>query len=162
MTTTRFDVNDAELRESFLRHELGRAIDALGEASVARWGRMHAQEMVEHLTWAFRLSTGQEHTDCHVPAADRPRVKHGLYSNRPTPREVMNPALAAGLPPLQFGSLTDAKAALALEVGRFLDGPRQREQVYTHPFFGSIGHDEWHRTHYKHTHHHLLQFGLIE
>jgi hypothetical protein len=32
----------------------------------------------------------------------------------------------------------------------------------TEPVFGPIGYEEWHRTHYKHMHHHLLQFGLIE
>ena len=52
--------------------------------------------------------------------------------------------------------------ALRCELERFLDGPRSNEQVSTHPIFGPIGYDEWHRTHYKHTYHHLLQFGLIE
>jgi hypothetical protein len=27
---------------------------------------------------------------------------------------------------------------------------------------GALAHDEWHRAHYKHAYHHLLQFGLIE
>ena len=162
MASSRFDVNDAELRESFLRRELVRAVERLGQASSGRWGRMCAQEMVEHLIWAFELSTGQARTECPVPEAEGPRMKKFLYDNRPTPREFMNPALAAGLPPLRYGSLSEATRALARELGRFIDGPRSSEQLYTHPIFGPIGYDEWHRTHYKHTHHHLLQFGLIQ
>ena len=162
MATHRFDVNDAELRESFLRHELVPATEGLGEASPPRWGRMHPQEMIEHLIWAFELSTGQARTECRVPEAGAPRMRQFLYDNRPTPRGFMNPALAAGLPPLQYGSLGEATRALAREVGRFLDGPRSSGQLYTHPIFGPIEFDEWHRTHYKHTYHHFLQFGLIE
>ena len=162
MATPRFDVDDAKRRESFLRHALPDAISKLGDGSTARWGRMRPQEMVEHLIWAFRLSTGQACTDCYVPAADLPRMKQFMYSNGPTPREFVNPALAAGLPPLEFGSLAEAKAALRGEVLRFLDGFGSAQDLYTHPLFGPIGYDEWHRTHYKHTHHHLLQFGLIE
>jgi oxepin-CoA hydrolase/3-oxo-5,6-dehydrosuberyl-CoA semialdehyde dehydrogenase len=160
--TTRFDVNDADLRESFLRGELMRAIAGLSEGSVARWGRMRPQEMVEHLGWAMRLSTGLAATECHIDTADLPRMKRFLYSNRPSPREFMNPALVAGLPALQFASLDEAKVELALELNRFLEGPRASEAVFTHPVFGPIGYDEWHRTHYKHAHHHLQQFGLIE
>jgi len=30
------------------------------------WGKMTAQQMVEHLAWAFELSTGQAHGECPV------------------------------------------------------------------------------------------------
>lgn len=162
MISNRFDVNDAEMRESFLRHEVVPAVERLGESSTPRWGRMRPQEMVEHLVWAFELSTGQASTECFVPEAEWPRLKKFLYDNRPTSREFMNPALAAGLPPLRYGSLGEATRALTRELARFLDGPRSNNQLFTHPIFGPIGFDEWHRTHYKHSYHHLLQFRLIE
>src|SRR5204863_7629411 len=44
-----FDVNDAVLREAFLCHGLVATLAGLTEASAARWGRMGAQQMVEHL-----------------------------------------------------------------------------------------------------------------
>jgi oxepin-CoA hydrolase / 3-oxo-5,6-dehydrosuberyl-CoA semialdehyde dehydrogenase len=162
MARRRFDVDDAELRESFLRHEVVQAVERLGQASVPRWGRMHPQEMIEHLLWAFELSTGEARIECPVPEAEWPRIKKFLYDNSPTPREFMNPALAAGLPPLRYRSLGEATKALAQELGGFLDGPRSDGQLYAHPIFGPIGYDGWHRTHYKHTYHHLVQFGLIE
>jgi hypothetical protein len=74
----------------------------------------------------------------------------------------MNPALTSGLPALRYATLSDARAALGRELARFLDGPRSGEPRHTHPIFGPIGYDEWHRMHYKHIHHHLQQFGLIE
>lgn len=30
------------------------------------------------------------------------------------------------------------------------------------PVFGLIGVEDWHRHHYKHFYHHLLQFNMIE
>lgn len=45
---------------------------------------------------------------------------------------------------------------------RFLAAPRSNGALYTHPVFGLIGYEEWHRMHYKHVHHHFLQFGLTE
>jgi oxepin-CoA hydrolase/3-oxo-5,6-dehydrosuberyl-CoA semialdehyde dehydrogenase len=162
MPTPGFDVNDAGLREWFLRHEVPQAMDRLRHGSLARWGKMQAQEMVEHLAWAFDLSTGFAHTACATPASELQRLRQFLYSNRPSPREFMNPALLAGLPALRHATLGEAKAACRQALGRFLDRPQSDQELHTHPVFGLIGREEWHRTHYKHTHHHLLQFGLIE
>lgn len=161
MVAIRFDVNDAALRESFLRDEVLQAIDQLNEASVAHWGRMSAQQMIEHLVWALELSTGEAQTECLVPTAELPRMKQFLYSNRPTRREFMNPALTSGLPALRYATIDEAKAALRRELESFLDSPGSSERPHTHPIFGPIGYDEWHRMHYKHIQHHLLQFGLI-
>jgi hypothetical protein len=161
MSNSRFDVNDADLRESFLRQELISALERLDEASTALWGQMHPQEMVEHLIWAFELSTGKVLLECTVPEAVRRRAKRFLYHNEPTPRGFMNPTLAAGLPPLRYASLSEAIETLARELGRFLDDRSAGVPLCTHPVFGPMGIDEWHRTHYKHAHHHLAQFGLV-
>ena len=162
MASSRFDVNDADLRESFLRLEVPPALDRLEPGSCARWGGMQPQEMVEHLIWALEISTGQARTECPVPEAVLPRMKKFLYDNRPTPQGFMNPALVSGLPPLRFESLSQAKVSFARELGAFLDRQPSDGTLHTHPIFGPIGYDEWHRSHYKHMHHHLLQFGLIE
>ena len=158
-----FDVNDDALREAFLCHELVATLEALTEASAARWGAMTAQQMVEHLLWAFECSTGRVRVQCPTPAAELERFKRFLYHNRPTPHDFMNPALAAGLPPLRFASLGAARAALGAEIGRFVDHVNDgTDALHPHPIFGPIGVEEWTRTHYKHGHHHLLQFGLLE
>ena len=161
MYESRFDVNDAAVRNEFLRHQALAAMAGLNERTHPRWGRMAPQQMVEHLIWAFELSIGKAETVCMNPESDLPRVKSFLYSNRPTRRGVRIPALASGLPPLRYASLDEAKAVLGQELQCFLEDAPRAGRLYTHPVFGPIGHEEWHRAHYKHTHHHLLQFGLI-
>jgi hypothetical protein len=59
MITVRFDVDDASLRETFLRTFFFGALDALRPETPALWGHMTAQQMVEHLLWTFEVSTGR-------------------------------------------------------------------------------------------------------
>ena len=89
-------------------------------------------------------------------------MKRFLYSNRPSPRDFPNPALTRGLPPLRHASLADATAGFRRELERYLSANQEPARLFVHPIFGALNHEEWHRTHYKHLHHHLEQFGLIE
>ena len=159
----RFDVNDASLRDTFLKTFFFGALDPLGLEARPRWGSMSAQQMVEHLLWAFEGSTGRVEIACSYPADQLPRLKAFLQHNRPTPQGFRNPALEAGLPALRFPDLRAARAALLVEVDRFLDHARtQPDAIHVHPIFGPIGMEDWSRTHFKHGCHHLLQFGLAE
>ena len=157
MITIPFDVNDSKLRETFFHQLLCDALAAFRDDSQPGWGKMTAQQMVEHLIWTFEISTGQVHVECLVPEAQRERIKAFLYNNRPTTHEFMNPVLAAGLPPLRHVNLTEARAVLRVEVDRFVQQSSAAPDVIrTHPVFGPIGIEEWARAHFKHAYHHLL------
>jgi oxepin-CoA hydrolase/3-oxo-5,6-dehydrosuberyl-CoA semialdehyde dehydrogenase len=163
MIKLRYDVDDSALRDSFLRAVFFGALDPLRPDHRPRWGRMTAQQMVEHLVWAFELSTGRAQVECSIPDDQLPRMKRFLYHNRPSPPEFMNPALRDGLPALRFPGIPDAAAALQVEVDRFLHHARTSPTaIHTHPVFGPIGIEDWSRTHFKHCAHHLQQFGLLE
>lgn len=159
--TFAFDVNDAALRDRFLRDEFRQALATLTAESQPRWGSMNAQQMVEHLAWTFQASTGGVALSCPIPAEELDRMKRFLVSNRPTPENFMNPALVSGLPALRCANLAAARDELDREANRFLSSVGAGTR-HTHPVFGPIDYEEWHRAHYKHTHHHLAQFGLVE
>jgi oxepin-CoA hydrolase/3-oxo-5,6-dehydrosuberyl-CoA semialdehyde dehydrogenase len=156
-----WNVGDAETREALLRAGMWDALAALRADTPARWGRMSAQQMVEHLEWTFACSTGTRGVDCYVPEEHRPRYLTFLAHDRPTPQGFENPALTSGLPPLAHADFAAAAAALRAEVDRFLalsaEAPGARR---THPLFGPIDAEQWSRTHYKHVRHHFTQFGL--
>ena len=156
-----FDVNDAGARDALLRREMWVALDLLREDSPPRWGRMSALQMVEHLSWVFEVSTGRATVACATPEAKRERAKGFLHDHTPMPREFRNPALVSGLPPLRHAGLAEAVAGLRAEVAHFLD-PARDDLRSAHPVFGPLGTEEWSRSHFKHVHHHLLQFGLLE
>jgi oxepin-CoA hydrolase/3-oxo-5,6-dehydrosuberyl-CoA semialdehyde dehydrogenase len=158
-----FAVNDPALRARFFRPLLGEALAPLEGGARPRWGAMTAQQMVEHLQWGFEVSTGRVVLECPVPEAKRARMKPFLFNDTPMVHDFRNPALAAGLPSLRHPGLDSARAALADDIGRFLDYERSSPAaVHTHPVFGPITVEEWSRAHFKHAYHHLLQFGLIE
>jgi oxepin-CoA hydrolase/3-oxo-5,6-dehydrosuberyl-CoA semialdehyde dehydrogenase len=163
MTRVPFDVNDADLRRRFLGGVLAEALAPLEADARPRWGAMTAQEMVEHLQWGFEVSTGRAAVECTVSDAKRARFKPFLLDGTPMVHGFRNPALAAGLPALRHGGLSQARAALEVEARRFLEHERSTpEAVHTHPVFGPLTALEWGRAHFKHAYHHLLQFGLIE
>jgi oxepin-CoA hydrolase / 3-oxo-5,6-dehydrosuberyl-CoA semialdehyde dehydrogenase len=157
------DVNDYEAREEFLRRGSFDALSSLRADTPSEWGRMTAQQMVEHLAWVFEISTGRAHVECPVPEEKRERYKAFLYDNRPTPREFVNTALVQGLPPLRHADLAAAIEALAAEVRHFFDHVAEAPEArFAHPVFGPIAAEEWSRSHFKHVRHHLLQFRLID
>src|SRR5688572_12906509 len=115
MLALRFDVNDAQLRESFLRESLPLALEGLTETSARLWGEMSPHQMVEHLRWVFELSTGRELITCPVPTVKQEYLRQFLYTNEPARRDFRNPVLTSGLPPLQHANLTEAKEDLLRE-----------------------------------------------
>jgi hypothetical protein len=124
---------------------------------------MTAQHMVEHLQWAFACSTGAIAVPCTLPPQLLERAKRFLHDNRPTPREFKNPLLGDGPPPHRYAGLGAAKSALNDEVASFMRHfTEDPSAVHTHPLFGPLGREEWHRSHFKHSYHHLLQFSLVD
>lgn len=163
MTAVRFDVNDAKLRESFLRHGMIDAIADLTEDAVPLWGHMNPQQMIEHLFWSFQCSTGVVVVPCHTPMSVLDRAKRFLYNDKYTPHEFKNPAIGENLPSLRFSTLAEAKAGLQKEVASFFERVRSvPSSMYVHPVFGPLGVEEWERSHFKHCYHHLSQFGIID
>jgi hypothetical protein len=98
------------LRDTLLRTFFFGALDGLRPETPALWGHMTAQQMVEHLTWTFEVSTGRVLLECPYPEDQREKMKPFLHHNRPTPREFMNPALRDGLPALRYPDLKSASA----------------------------------------------------
>ena len=162
MISIPFDVNDSKLRESFFNHIFIDAIAVLTEQTQPLWGNMTAQHMVEHVIWAFQCSTGKLNVACHTPENLLERAKRFLYDNRQTPHCFKNPLLGEIPPALQLSSLKEAKHVLEEELALFLKHFQEHpDRKHVHPIFGSLGTEEWQRSHFKHCFHHLLQFGLI-
>ena len=155
-------VKDAQLRKVFLRSTMYEALAELKADAQPAWGRMSAQQMVEHLLWSVRGSTGSHVFAVATPGHLLERAKRFLSHDRQTPHDFMNPLLTEGLPPLEYPDLAAAVAALRTEVVRFLEmSEREPDAVRPHPIFGPLTPEEWERASYKHCHHHLVQFGLI-
>ena len=161
MKSISFRVNDPETRIEFLTRFLPEAIEKLAEDTVPNWGEMTAQHMVEHLGWAFELSTGRAEVTCDIPESQREAMKAWLYNNRPGPRGFKNPKLPEAPGPLKYTSMLEAKSALMKALDDFIRHSTNSEHMKTRPLLGSLRTEEWERVHFKHGYHHLLQFRLV-
>lgn len=125
-----------------------------------QWGRMNAQQMVEHLSLVMRISNGRMKVKQFSPPEKIGKLQAFLLSDQPLPREFKAPFIE-DLPPLKNASIAEAVKELKEEIELFEAHFGKEEITEIHPVFGELDHERWKRFHHKHFVHHLSQFGLI-
>jgi hypothetical protein len=125
------------------------------------WGRFSAQAMVVHLIDASRMALGTmpvRRTPGTVARIIRlPGMRHLFVHVLPFPRN------APTARELLTGRPGDWDADIATFVGTVEDlaarAADARTQWPEHPFFGPLSRNDWGVLGYRHTDHHLRQFG---
>jgi hypothetical protein len=122
-----------------------------------RWGRMDVGQMVHHVSGNLRMARGE--------LATQPRnkrlfqtfpVKHLVLFVLPFPKNVPTaPELVVSSPCDFEEELAQLRTLIALFAHKPLD-----ERGPVHPVFGPLTHREWGILQYRHTDHHLSQFGV--
>ena len=143
-------LNDAD------RTAICERINSVTSASVARWGHMDANAMLNHLRQSALMALGE------LPVACKNKrlfqvfpIKHLILYVVPFPK---------GAPTAPELLVSDAAAVESLRselvslVERIGSGPRDGYGP-VHPLFGRLSFREWGVATYKHTDHHLRQFG---
>ncbi|MBC7890433.1 MAG: DUF1569 domain-containing protein [Ferruginibacter sp.] len=147
----------------FLSTALVPLLKTLPADTVMKWGKMNAQQMVEHISGFFRVSTNKLHFPLVTPPEQLPKFKEFLRSDKAFRENTKAPVLPEEPLPVQFASFEDAVNDLEKEIKDFLrlftDDPGLTTQ---HPVFGELDFEEWVLLHYKHVVHHTRQFGLTE
>ncbi|MEP7111616.1 MAG: DUF1569 domain-containing protein [Ferruginibacter sp.] len=148
---------------NFISSRLVPLLKTLPPAAPMKWGKMNAQQMVEHISGFFRVSSNKLHFPLVIPAEQLPKFKEFLLSDKEFRENTKAPVLPEEPLPVQFASFGDALDDLEKEIndflGQFNNNPGLTAQ---HPVFGDLNFEEWILLHYKHVVHHLKQFGLIE
>lgn len=141
---------DASVREAVLQR-----IDRLRPDATPRWGRMTAPQMIAHLTEAFRMPSGDLHIRRRfVPL--RPLVRWLLLYVLPFPKGAPTAReLLARIPDSWEADRTRFRALVA-----GVREPAPGSPVGDHPIFGAMSVRDWGVLLYKHTDHHLRQFGV--
>lgn len=132
--------------------------------TTARWGKMNAQQMLEHVAVVFVISAGKIKLDLATPAEHLPKYQEFLFSEKEFRENTKAPAAILGEEPLplRYATIEGAKEklaeAIALFENYFAADPEKRTM---HPAFGELNYEEWVLAHYKHVRHHLKQFGML-
>jgi len=149
-------------KKYFLKKEFVVLLNKLKAEEKGKWGKMNAQQIIEHLSEFFRVSTEKKHFPLNTPLEHLPKLKAFLMSEKEF-RENTNASFLSEEPlPLQYSNLSEAINILQTELNYFFEFfEKEPFKTTLHPAFGELNFDEWIQLHHKHVTHHLKQFGLI-
>lgn len=147
---------------NFLSTEFIPLLDNLPAEAAGKWGKMNGQQMVEHLSGFFKVSTGKIKFPLVTPAEHLPKYKEFLLSDKEFRENTRALVLPEEPLPVRFANMQEAINDLGNEIKEFIRLYCSNEQLTVmHPVFGELNFDEWVLLHYKHVTHHLRQFGLV-
>ncbi len=147
------------IRNEAHRRELCSRIEKVTGSETPAWGRMNVNQMVSHL-----VQTGTLPFEDTLPNTSsflsRSIIKPLALYVLPMPKEVKTPPEVdqqeKGRPP---GDLAEDKRLVLESIERLAALPDTHKCLH-HPFFGPMTTKQWGLIAYKHTDHHLRQFGI--
>ena len=148
----------------FLQQQFISVIKNADSSLAPKWGKMNFQQMLEHVSAFFKVSTKKLHFDLVSTPEHLVKLKEFLMSDKEFRENTKAPSVLIGEDPLpvHYPTLEKAIEKLEAEVNYFFAFFEQNPAAKTlHPVFGELNFEEWVRLHYKHVTHHLRQFGLL-
>lgn len=148
----------------FLQHDYIPLLKTLSSNQKPKWGKMDAQQMVEHMRDVFKLANGKIILPLmNTNPENLAKAKAFLFSDQAFAENTK----FAGLPdeprPHKYPGIDQAIAMLEPEVKAVFDvyAP-DRALLLMHPVFGELDYETQLIYLDKHVRHHLRQFGLVE
>lgn len=129
-----------------------------------KWGKMNAQQMVEHLSDFFSVSSGKIVMPLSSLPEYLPKLREFMLSDKEFRENTQAPGHIVPEEPKPERNISYAAALneLQQEINAFLEKFRQEPgAITTHPVFGELNFDDWVLLHYKHVMHHTKQFGVF-
>ena len=148
----------------FITNEYVVLLKDLPAGAIGKWGKMNAQQMTEHVSGFFKVSTEKLRFPLITPVEHLPKFKEFLFSDKEFRENTRAPGnvVPEEPVPIRKGSMQEALAELQNEINAFTEFFKNNPgRKTTHPVFGELNFEEWVLLHYKHVTHHLRQFELM-
>lgn len=133
-------------------------INKLTPESKALWGKMNAAQMCRHCAIAIDIAFGKGDLKVNflmklLGKMLKKKVFYGgeMGKNSPTAKEFI---ITEDL------DLEKTKAELITNFSRFASEGKSVIKTMNHPFWGKMTYEDWDALMWKHTNHHLKQFGV--
>ena len=150
-----------EIKRKFLEDQFISLIQKIDPSASPRWGKMNAQQMVEHVSAFFRVSAGKLKFPLATPQELLPKYRAFLLSEKEFRENTKAPVLPEEPLPLRHATMDEAIIDLEKQVNNFFKYfEDDLEKKTLHPAFGELNFEEWVQLHHKHVKHHLKQFGI--
>ncbi|MDB5200017.1 MAG: hypothetical protein JWO92_1980 [Chitinophagaceae bacterium] len=108
-------------KKAFLKNELVLLLSKLKGDEKGKWGKMNAQQMLEHVSGFFKVSTGKIHFPLTTPLEHLPKYKEFLMSEKEFRENTKAPVLPEEPLPLQYATMQEAKDDLTKSVEDFFE-----------------------------------------
>lgn len=147
----------------FLQHSYTTLLSSLPEDAPRLWGKMNVRQMIEHMADYVRIASGRSPMQVVTPEDQLPRMQAFLASDKNFRENTPNSLMADEPPSPRHPNKEAAIYELQQELDYFF-------QTFTHnpalvianPFFGHLNYDLQVQLLYKHSTHHLRQFGIAD
>ena len=150
-----------ENKKKFLEDQFISLVKTIEPVTPGRWGKMNAQQMVEHVAGFFRISTNKLKFPFVTPLEQLPKYRAFLLSEKEFRENTKAPILPDEPFPVRYATMDESVADLERQVEYFFQYfSEDPEKKTLHPVFGELNFEEWVQLHHKHVKHHLKQFGL--
>jgi len=147
------------------RRNIQKLLNSLTENTKPNWGKMTAQQMLEHLETTLLYSLGEpEAENCFTPEEHLEKYQDSLYNHRKMPKDFPAPFLPEDgtLPELKYKNLEQAKEKFLENLQKYQIYYRENpEAEHLHFVFGKLNKEMMELMHRKHFTHHFEQFGLL-
>lgn len=155
-------INFMQSKINFIQTEFIDLVNTLNPTSKGIWGKMNAQQMVEHVADFFKVSTGKIVFTLTTPVEHLPKYKEFLLSDKAFKENTKAPVLPEEPFTTRNTTMQIAIEELKTETNDFFTFfENEKLKTTQHPAFGELNFEEWVLLHYKHLQHHAKQFGLI-
>lgn len=148
---------------NFLKNDLIFHLKHLAPDAKGHWGKMDGQQMVEHLAMMVQVANGRKQLPSLPPDTARLEKAHAwLMTDKPFRENTINPLLPEEPVPTEYNTMQLAIEALQKELDHFFEVYAATPDLrIVNPVFGNLNFEEQLQLLYKHTQHHLKQFGLL-
>ena len=147
------------------RRNIQKLLNGLTENTKPNWGKMTAQQMLEHLETTLLYSIGEPEVEkCFTPEEHLEKYQDSLYNHRKMPKDFPAPFLPEDgtLPELKYKNLEQAKEKFLENLQKYQIYYRENpEAEHMHFVFGKLNKEMMELMHRKHFTHHFEQFNLI-
>ncbi|MEO6191214.1 MAG: hypothetical protein ABIO44_13515 [Saprospiraceae bacterium] len=149
-------------KKYFLQNEYISLLKTLEPNAKGLWGLMNAHQMVEHMTYAFQLGDGKVKVDQLIsPEENIPKFQDWILTNKAMKINIQNPLISSNPQDLKHSNYFDSIEELEQEILDFFKVYSSNPNLsLLNPFFGSLNEELNTNLLFKHSIHHLKQFGI--
>ncbi len=148
-------------KANFLRNEYIKILSGLDADAPRKWGKMNVQQMIEHMSDYIRIANGRTPMEVITPAENIERMQGFLGSEKQMRENTPNQLLPDEPPAVRHATKQEAIAELQGEIDHFFEVyEKEQGKTLKNPFFGVLNFEQQVQLLYKHSTHHLRQFGV--